>query len=736
MRDALHILQPDDLGLAWPRLVVRAPLTVTPDRASIPVQFSAAELPAGCTLEFTCLGRRRGRPASEVLTTTPVGLTQGRVALNGGPITLAPPTAEGSGTLDAPEDRHTLALVARVVNPYGETIGFARATVTAQVQPLGILETKNAASDTSLKQLLDNLKLEYKGIKLTGDLENDKETLSPWRLLVVEGKLDQPDADYFRTVMASLDTPPVLLFAGADAAATGAGNQTLLSAPLVQGQARTVAIMSDVSDSMSEEAEGRTLRRWDMARLVAAQLNPGLLLRNTNRIVAPFKFIHLNPDGPITDFTRCPIGVYAGVSDDERRSGHWELAHHLVFAAALLDRDPTLSDVITTFDPTDCFNGRELPDWARKAAEKLVNNGVRLHLIAAGKLTDNSRNELGAVAFDRVIATTEWVKADGVSPTTVTSDDEMIHLIKVYLFQRMFPRLEVVSDSKGIDSLTGKGKDALVKYVADRAGQIKLINALAPFQGRQATAAIPSAWPAPVVDRVVLWLKHWQTTEAVSPLLLKDVVDLGPGRAKAVAFHLAIDLGAENAATEDQYTPERDALAGLMVRVLSAISGEWVAPTIHFAPRGTGFFFYQDNLKPFTIQPKAAPDWVKVKGVGLGCRILSGHGQGNRDFVADTRGLEMPWLAPRGLDPAHPSLVRLVIEDKNPAVGRLAIDLPLTAPPPWPVVAPIDVKQIVTPPAVNASQSGAAPLGLPARTLAAVIATAWLLLAVYTWRGL
>ena len=126
---------------------------------------------------------------------------------------------------------------------------------------------------------------------------------------------------------------------------------------------------------------------------------------------------------------------------------------------------------------------------------------------------------------------------------------------------------------------------------------------------------------------------------------------------------------------------------------------------------------------------------MKVKGVGLGCRILSGHGQGNRDFVADTRGLEMPWLAPRGLDPAHPSLVRLVIEDKNPAVGRLAIDLPLTAPPPWPVVAPIDVKQIVTPPAVNASQSGAAPLGLPARTLAAVIATAWLLLAVYTWRG-
>ena len=129
----------------------------------------------------------------------------------------------------------------------------------------------------------------------------------------------------------------------------------------------------------------------------------------------------------------------------------------------------------------------------------------------------------------------------------------------------------------------------MVKYVADLAGQIKLINALAPFQGRQATAAIPSAWPAPVVDRVVLWLKHWQTTEAVSPLLLKDVVDLGPGRAKAVAFHLAIDLGAENAATEDQYTPERDALAGLMVRVLtrSAASGSPPPSTSHLGGLGS-----------------------------------------------------------------------------------------------------------------------------------------------------
>jgi hypothetical protein len=723
LRSELSVLRAEDLRLSWPSLVVQAPLTVTPDCDSVPVRLSAGNLPQGCSIELIGRGRRRGSAEPE-LGAWPVGLDAGKLKPGGPAIKPTAGSFEATGRLQAPEDRRTLTLSARIVSPFGESIGFGRATVTARIQPLGLLRGKSGGPDTALRGLLKNLKLEYREVHLSDDDAADRDALARWRLVVVEGgDLGVEDSRRLREVLGRLDSPPALLFVGA--------SRTAVSRPLEPGEAREIALFSDVSDSMREPAEGRSIRRWDLSLRVAKDINPGVLNRNTNGLVKAYKFNRLEPGAPITDFTPCPIDTYAGTSDEERRNSHWELAHHLIFAAALRKANPKLSDIVCVFDPADVFNGPALPDWAKQAANDLKAAGVRMHLIAAGSLPENARDALGPVVYDSVIATTGWVRAYGGEPVPVGGDDVMIAKIRTYLFQKAFPRLGVAADPKGLGTLRGKGKDALEAFVAAREGSLHLLNALNRYRAR-------ADWDAETQGRVALWFRHWFEGGASAPLLVKDAFEIGGGRA-VPAFQLLVDLAAENAATEDEFTPERDALAGLFVRILGAISGEWESPTLHFAPRGNGFLFYRADLAPMTIRPSTRPDWSTGEGVGLGSLVLSGHNQGGREFTVDGRSLDAPWLAPRGLDPTAASLVRLVAEDANESIGRLAIDLPLTAPPPWPIVQDVDVRQLGVADAAPTGASPAAPTSWLAPTppvLSALILAAWLALAVHARRGL
>jgi hypothetical protein len=765
LRDALHILSPEDVGSAWPRLTLRAPLTITPDTATFPVSLSADHVPGGCQVYLTCWGRRVGRPKDAEIEAVPVGVVNGRLQLTPGaaPVGFTVPPEGLRGTLPAPEPDpecgRTLVLTARLVNEHKETLAFQRVSVTAEVQPLGLIQTASSPAETSLKELLKGLGLEWRPVKLTGNVEQDVRTFKKWRLLVLEDQLGPADSAALVAVLLRLDPRPALLFVGPAAPRSAlAGNKTLLSAPLPTGEARKVVFVCDLSGSMSVPVEGRSLPRWQLAQKGSDKLRPGLKNRDVNHLIATYKDLDrrkrvgLGPD-PQFDPAKwvCPLSHFAGdpdpaVGNRERNRDDWELCDHLLFAVDLAKRDPRVSDVVFIYDPADTYQGRALPEPSRKAAAKLVKMGVRMHLVAAGRQEDGADpGNLGPDAFASVVATSDWVIRDRKTGQRqpAGTDDDMVPLLQKYIFEEALPCLKVGAAEEGRlrELLTGPGVPALRAYVERPDSEVRLLNALAPFKPR-GPAGTAGAWEPAVADRVALWVKHWQHPAAVAPLLLRDEIVLAPGKASVAAYHLALDLDAENAATSDESaaetTPARNALAGLLVRVLSAVSGQWVAPTIHFAPREDGFVFFRADFQPLTIRPALEPDPKTYRGVGLGCLTRTGLGPWRpAPARPDTRDLSTPWLAPRGL-PAHEAkMVRLVVEDADETVGRLAIDLPLTAAPPWPVTQRADQEQIAAPPPAGAAGDGpAAGWGLTPRALAVALVAAWAALALYAWRGL
>jgi hypothetical protein len=658
--------------------MIEAPLAVSPDVVEALVGLIGRDLPPDTAIvNIRVYGPKQGNSyaADSELSVASIKM-QGtdKLGMTGTDIKPAGAKLNMSGKLPMPKEGKALTFDAALVNSFGETMAWARATTTSRIQPIGILVPVSRASVTSaLQALLEDLHLEHEDLLIdlgpNADFKDIAKKLQRWRVLLCDHPLSESEGENLQRVIREMPTKPVLLFvgSGSDGGELSPGWQMVMKTPLKPGPCRIVLVTADKSASMWQPCGSGTKKKYEMAADLARALADGLEKRRWNRLVLPVIGPHTN--------TQFPDGTEVTVDNYAVPNQQWELDHHLRELWRLVNEGQPISDAVLIFDPEDVRDpgiNLDLSREALEAAENLHNKGVRLWLIAAGpnvNLDELVRRKPESKAiFAASIRTSLQAHAN--------NPDQLVAYVKQLVLEEMFPRLQVEAANSGA-GLTPSGFGNLQRYVHTQADYLRLLNGLVPFApaGQQAAAAETS-----------LFLRHWGASNLVAPLLVHGILDLGDGQTGNYA-HLALDLTAERAKIPSGSSPVRNSLAGMIVRVVAALSDEMQQPGIYWLPNGTGGLeFYSADHRPFAFKRDPAFDRTTLKGVGIGLRTVAGFGVGLTDAQADARRLELPGLMPEHLDRENPSAVRFVVEDQRPEVGRLGLTLTLTAPPPLPLL--------------------------------------------------
>jgi hypothetical protein len=671
LRDRLHVIQPSDLGIKWPSLMVEAPLAVSPDVAEGLVGLIGRDLPHDAsTIDMRAYGPKQG-PAYAADTELSVISVKcegtNRLGLAGTDIKPSAPTLNLQGKLPMPKEGKSLTFDAALTNSFGETLSWARATTTSRIQPIGILVPQARKGVTSaLQALLEDLRLEHEDLVIdlgpSADPKESAKRLQRWRVLLCDHPLSKEEGETLQRVIRELPATPVILFAGSgsdDGTLPGGWQVMMKPATRVTPEpCRMVLVGSDTSGSMNDACGAGQMRKHELAVELAKRLARGFEQRRWNRLVLPL----VGPDGQ-SKFNTTEVTV-----ENYAKPGlhpAWELDAMLLSALRMVKAGHPVSDCVFVYDPQDVSDDAQLPQPARDAAQELHNLGVRLWLVAAG--AHPHEYDLGPLVYGRTVKSLSGCGNDA---------NRLLAEVEQTVLEEMFPHLRVEAAAEG-PGLTKSGYDRLKQYVETNAKSLRLLNGLTRFDDR---AKHPH-------KSTTLWLRHWddRRKDVVSPLLVHGVLDLGAGQTGNYV-HLTLDLTAERAKIPSETSVVRNSLAGLIVRVVAALSDEMQQPGIYWLPNGAGgLAFYSADHRPLQLQRDPAFDRQTLKGVGLGLRTVEGFGAGLADAQPDVRRLELPDLTPEHLDRAQPSAVRFVVEDQRPEVGRLGLTLTLTAPPPLPL---------------------------------------------------
>ena len=753
LRDRMHVVQPGELGVRWPSLLIEAPLAVSPDQPDVLIGLVARDIPkAHSGIAFTVSGPKQGAEyaADAPLTVAPVRQDGASgLAMAGGDIRPTGETVDLSGKLPAPKEGQSLTFDARLDSQFGEPLAWFRGTTTSRIQPIGVLVPKTQQGRTSaLQGLLADLKLEYEDIVLdlsgAADPKEQAKQLRRWRVVLCDHPLQTGEAQALQLALREMPSKPVFLFAGSgsDDGTLSEGWGTLMKKPLKPEPCRTVLVGADTSGSMGERCGAGQMLRYELAGKIAQGLAQGFENRRWNRLVLPlvgpdgrFDFLagrdHVNREGEgsaardvaykagqkyeSTVFNYAIPGFHQSA---ERRGGDWELDTFLYTALRMVKQNNPISDCVYVFDPDDVdINGVSpvLPKAAQDAARELESLGVRLWLISVAGHT--SEGNVGPVVSRRTV----------LSLGNTGGDVQLLGAAKQAIQESMFPYLGVEAASAG-PGLTKSGFDRLQQYVKANAPHLRLLNGMCRFDDRSKHPAAETS----------LWIRHWDGRRPTdgSPLLVHGTLDLGAG-ATGDYVHLAIDLTAERAKVPTGSTPVRNALAGLIVRIVSALSDEMQQPGIYWVPNGGGgLAFYAADHRPFQIERAASYDRQTLKGVGLGLRATDGFGANLSDSQPDIRRLELPGLTPEHLDRSQPTAVRFVVEDKRSETGSLGLTLTLTAAPPLPLAGEAKAIGGADPPADPLRAAEGAEWRIPGWAVRWVFAGYWLLFALVSLRRL
>jgi len=313
--------------------------------------------------------------------------------------------------------------------------------------------------------------------------------------------------------------------------------------------------------------------------------------------------------------------------------------------------------------------------------------------------------------------------------------DEFLDLVKKTLYRQMFPRLIVTyqAPANGRRLPDPTRAKMLSDFVAGHQGQLRIGVPLGQMKPIDAH---------PLRDRTFLWTWHWKKPMA-APLMVQSEADLGDNK-KMTTWQLAIDVKAETARTSmaqpgDDQTAERNALASLLIRTVSATTTELYRPTIYWFWHGAGIGFFRADYKPFTIEEPATAAAAKADPK-VGGRLTNrpGHTPRPGHIDVDDRRLDQVILLPRGLG-EEPAVFEPFIEDDDPKTGRSTpLQLALTAPPPRPVSSGPDLDLLRgSSPALPSTPPPPSPRwGLSAGQFRVLVAALWVAVALLSLMAL
>jgi hypothetical protein len=739
LRGRIKSIAPEEFGLRWPTLTLEQPLIVSPYQTEMPVKLIGRNLPSGSTLSVRMMGPKQGTAFQHDTQLTVAELGRGTsddtLAISGAPFHLTHGSLTARAALPTPTENHSLTIDATMTSDLGEVVAWTRGTTTARIQPFGVLVSKARKDEPSaLKVLLDDLDLPWELVAVdlssAADVDTSARQLARWRVLLMDSPLDGTESFVLQQALRRAGSTPILLFvgSGSDTGKLPAGWAQLMKLPVEPGKTRVIVVCSDTSASMNYFCGGSSgMKKFEFSGKLAEAIAPDYSKRQWNGGVRML----VGPDGQ-ESFRDGTNTVAVDVNNYAVPGKHspWELSHMLLAVFERVKKGEQISHAILVFDPDDVESSSVLPGSARDAARGLLNAGVRLWLIAAGR--HPNVQDLGPE-----IAAME-AKGQGVILSLGQfsgSADALIAACRKRITEELFPYLKVTTEPAGMGQwLTVDGRERLADFFTRNAANVRLLNGLVPF-------ALKADYHA---EDTVLWLEHWSNTgrpedaakDHFSPLLVKGDLNLGGGPLGRY-MHLALDLTAERAAIPSGTGPHRRALAGLFVRVVSGLSDERQEPGIFWAARDdAGLSFYTARRRPFDIEPQSAPDSQSLRGFGLLARRIDGYDPGTIDSQPDGRQLDLPTLTIGRLHRSQPSVVRFVIEDRRPEIGRLALDLTLTAPPAQPLIGGADALGLGDSAGATTAPPASPTLRLPAWAVPWAFGAAWFLLAVVLLRKL
>lgn len=657
----------DAFGVREPVLSIEAPQTVTPTLEVVPVRLVADHVPTGGTVEFQVRGLLRGVPASQ--TRQSIGFDGKALVLGGARIEAIDGAGSWVGEVPAPQPNKTLVFEASVRDAFGQVLTVTRAVTVSEDPQVPFLHRKGRDDDpTYFENMLASNGISTRAVTLDlapfADAAEEAKKLDGVNVLVVEVPLTRQEGQGLSSVLAASGAPPRLLFVGQDSQTDvlPEGWQRYVPAlPDARG-ARMILFIADQSGSMDSSIGGAWTGR-KLAKHVVEQLTAGIMRRNANALVAC-----VDPRG----------GLCSPTDDWTGTQLHFELNEALREARkAMENHGHPVSDVVIFCDGEDWAGGGDQAS-VRDSVQWLTQRGVRLFPIS---INSPLPEELGPELHraDQACCRKDY----GFDET----GNEFTAAVAAILWQNCFPRLGVHVRGRGLDQLPNAAeRRALAKYVRESAADFGLMTPLCAFTDTARIDGDPD---------VALTVAHWAQPNREAPLLRLHSVREGD-RVVAVA-HLAFDQVAERAIDGARPASRRDksrrALAGLMVRVVSALADKLSDRPVAYAPLADGMRFWRRGGGMFRLDPGASPDWIECKDIGLGAAIERGSTlvpcPTTVDSISDLGLLD---VHVRGLrDEADD--VRFVVEHQQVALGeateatqfeveRTIVTVPMWMPPP------------------------------------------------------